>query len=41
MYINVLKQKQELEKINMHNLEQKHSQKKIKAEFWINKIIPN
>ena len=41
MYINVLKQKQELEKINMHNLEQKHSQEKIKAEFWINKIIPN
>ena len=41
MYINVLKQKQELEKINMQNLEQKHYQEKIKAEFWINKIIPN
>jgi alpha-tubulin suppressor-like RCC1 family protein len=41
MYINVLKQKQEMEKINMHNLEQKHKQEKIKAEFWANKIIPN
>ena len=41
MYINVLKQKQELEKINMYNLEQKHYQEKKKAEIWINKIIPN
>ena len=41
MYINVLKQKQEMEKINMYNLEQKHKQEKIKAEFWANKIIPN
>ena len=41
MYINVLKQKQEMEKINMYNLEQKHKQDKIKAEFWANKIIPN
>ena len=41
MYINVLKQKQEMEKINLYNLEQKHKQEKIKAEFWTNKIIPN
>ena len=41
MYINLLKQKQELEKSNLQNLEQKHQQQKIKAEFWINKIIPN
>ena len=41
MYINVLKQKQELEKMNLLNLEQKHKQEKIKAEFWTNKIIPN
>ena len=41
MYLNVLKQKKELEKINMHNLEQKHYQDKMKAEFWTNKIIPN
>ena len=41
MYINLLKQKQELEKLNLHNLEQKHKQQKIKAEFWENKIIPN
>ena len=25
----------------MHNLEQKHYQDKMKAEFWTNKIIPN
>ena len=41
MYINLLKQKQELEKSTLQNLEQKHQQQKIKAEFWINKIIPN
>ena len=41
MYINLLKQKQELEKSNLQNLEQKHQQQKIKAEFWINNIIPN
>ena len=41
MYINVLKQKQELEKMNLLYLEQKHKQEKIKAEFWTNKIIPN
>ena len=41
MYINLLKQKQELEKSNLQNLEQKHQQQKIKAEFWNNKIIPN
>ena len=41
MYINLLKQKQELEKLNMQNLEQKYKQQKIKAEFWSNKIIPN
>ena len=41
MYLNVVKQKKELEKINMHNLEQKHYQEKMKAEFWMNKIIPN
>ena len=41
MYINLLKQKQELEKSNLQNLEHKHQQQKIKAEFWINKIIPN
>ena len=41
MYLNVVKQKKELEKINMHNLEQKHYQEKMKAEFWLNKIIPN
>ena len=41
MYLNVLKQKKELEKINMQNLEQKHLQEKMKAEFWANKIIPN
>ena len=41
MYINLLKQKQELEKSNMQILEQKYKQQKIKAEFWSNKIIPN
>ena len=41
MYINLLKQKQELEKSNLQNLEQKHQQQKIKAEFWINKIEKN
>ena len=41
MYLNLLKEKKELEKSNLQNLEQKHHQQKIKAEFWINKIIPN
>ena len=41
MYLNILKQKQELEKSNLINLEKRHHQEKIKAEFWINKIIPN
>ena len=40
MYINILNQKQELEKINMQNLKQKHYQEKIKEEFLINQIIP-
>ena len=41
MYLNIVKQRQEIEKSNLHNLEKRHSQEKIKAEFWINKIIPN
>lgn len=41
MYINLLKEKKELEKSNLQILEQKFNQQKIKAEFWENKIIPN
>ena len=41
MYINLLKEKKESEKSNLQNLEQKFKQQKIKAEFWVNKIIPN
>ena len=41
LYFNILKKKKEMEEANIKELEEKHHQQKLRAEFWNTKILPN